>query len=358
MRTRRRLTLILLLLMVLAISVTNAYSILIIRTYLDEHGLTDHLWHIRWIMYRGMLITSVLTVVIALYFAWVFTRPLRRLTELARRLEAGRYGEVSEPALRDELGTIGTTLHHAAQRIVVENTKLKQQSEQQRQFYADITHELRSPLQSLVSAVELAELQLPPEHPARAYIATAKAQTERLNHLFGDLRTVQQAEGDPDFVQPRPITVGELLSRLQGAYAARAEQSGLTLVWPTGADATLRVLADPKRLEQVIDNLLSNAVKHTPTGGRVSVTARATEAEGARGVELAVADTGSGIAPEHLARITDRFYRTDAARSRDAGGTGLGLAVVNGLLRAHRSRLQVESQLGQGSRFSFVLAAP
>ncbi len=357
MRTRRRLTLLLLVLMVMAISVTNAYSILIIRTYLEREGLVDHLWHIRWIMYQGMLITSVLTVVIALYFAWVFTRPLRRLTDLARRLDEGRYNEVmSEPALRDELGAIGTTLHHAAQRITSENAKLKRQSQQQRQFYADITHELRSPLQSLIAAVEMAELQLPQPHAARAYTTTAKAQTERLNHLFGELRTLQQAEGDADFLRRGATTVGALLERLRGAYDTRAQQAGIHLVWPNSVAEALPLYADRSRLEQVMDNLLSNALKHTPADGRITVSAApATDAHGRPGVAIAVEDTGTGIAPEHLPYLSDRFYRTDAARSRDAGGTGLGLAVSSGILRAHGSRLEVSSTVDQGSRFWFVL---
>ncbi len=350
MRTRRRLTLILLLLMVMAISVTNAYSILIIKGYLSNQGLLPHLWNIRWIMYQGMFVTTGLTIAIASFFAWQVTRPLRRLTDLARRLDAGRYSEVPEPALRDELGAIGTTLHHAAQRITSENQKLKDQSQRQRQFYADITHELRSPLQSLIAAVELSELQLPADHPARAYTATAKAQAERLSHLFGELKTLQSAEGDPDFLKRTTLPLSQLLERLRGAYDARAEQAHVNMRWP---DADPDVTCDPGRIEQVLDNLLSNALKHTPARGEVRVSARKVET----GIELAVADTGSGIAPEHLHRLTDRFYRTDSARSRDAGGTGLGLAVVNGILHAHGSELGVQSELGKGSRFWFVLAA-
>ncbi|MCS7084904.1 MAG: HAMP domain-containing histidine kinase, partial [Bacteroidia bacterium] len=134
------------------------------------------------------------------------------------------------------------------------------------------------------------------------------------------------------------------------AYLPSAEAKGLTLRYEP-PDSPRWVAADERRIVQVLDNLVSNAVKYTEKG-----TVEIFLADAGEWIRTGVRDTGPGVAPEHLARLTDRFYRTDRSRSREGGGTGLGLAVVQSILRAHGSSLEIQSVVEKGSTFSFLLA--
>ncbi|MGH7436755.1 MAG: sensor histidine kinase, partial [Polyangiaceae bacterium] len=134
-------------------------------------------------------------------------------------------------------------------------------------------------------------------------------------------------------------------------FRERAEKKGVRLTAELG-EPLPNVEADARAIEHVLSNLVDNAVKYCPTGSIIRVTAR--EATGR--VELVVADTGPGIAPEHLARVFERFYRVDAGRSRELGGTGLGLSIVKHMVEAMRGRVSVASVVGQGSTFTVSLA--
>jgi len=228
---------------------------------------------------------------------------------------------------------------------------LRELNDRQQRFYADITHEVSNPLQTLENSLELLQLhQGNPEQQAK-YLEIARKQTARMGRLFQDLATLQQY--DDGRVQPyfQQVDVVQALHQTADAYRDRILAKGLHCRLEPAADApALPVQADPDLLDQVLDNLLSNALKYTEQGEILLQAEKLSE-----GVRLTIADTGPGIAPEHLPHLTDRFYRTDVSRARSAGGTGLGLAVVESILRAHGSRLEVDSQPGSGSSFSFML---
>lgn len=346
MKMRRRLTVLFVLLTSLAIGVTNAYSIFMIKSHLESMGAGGYVHDIRWLMYAGMFITVGLTTAISVAFAYYLTRPVVKLTQLAKQLDSGKpVAEVLER--NDELGLIAAALRNASDKLIEENERLRQLNQQQQQFYADIAHETRSPLQALLSAIEMLELRQAGEPPSAHYIETAKQQVLRMNRLLDDLRTLQQLEQSA--TQPHhAIDLGNMTQGLAAAYAPQAERAGIALEIATH---TQHVQGNAQQLSQVLDNLLSNALKYTPAGGRVQLGYAAT----ARGVELWVQDTGIGIAPQHIPQLTHRLFRTDYARSRDQGGSGLGLAIVASILAAHNSQLHIESTEGHGSRFSFSL---
>jgi signal transduction histidine kinase len=146
----------------------------------------------------------------------------------------------------------------------------------------------------------------------------------------------------------------ELASAVEAALASlRPLASERGVVLRSSVPGTLAVSADRERLGQILRNLLSNAVTHTPEGGEVTVTADAS----GDAVSVAVRDTGPGIAPAHLERVFDRFYRADPARARATGGSGLGLAIVKQLVEAHGGEVRAESEVGRGAVFSFTLPA-
>jgi signal transduction histidine kinase len=177
---------------------------------------------------------------------------------------------------------------------------------------------------------------------------TARKQIKRVARLFEDIKTLQRYDFDKSFINRKKIDLKQLIEEAEQAYQPIAQKKGLELI--AKDISSCKVNADPDKLEQVLDNLISNAIKYTLTG-TVEVGFEKKEEV----VEVYVKDTGPGIGQEHLDRLFDRFYRTDKARSRDKGGTGLGLSVVKGILNAHQSEIKVESKEGSGSKFYFTL---
>jgi len=234
-----------------------------------------------------------------------------------------------------------------AARLQEDNKQLIQTHEQQKQFYADIAHEIRNPLHTISGVLEMLELESLSPEKKNKFLKSAQNQAERLNRLFQDLMTLQRSDHDPNFIHPRPFRILETIQNLEQAYQQIAAEKGLQFT-VKGDDYT--VIADPNKIEQVLDNLISNAIKYTPDG---SVTVEWIKSGDQ--LKLCVTDTGIGIQPDHVSRLFDRFYRTDKARSRDLGGTGLGLAVVKSILDAHQTEAKVESEAGKGTTISFHL---
>lgn len=221
-----------------------------------------------------------------------------------------------------------------------------------RDFVANVSHEIRTPLTVLSGFIETLQT-LPLKEPERErYLALMAQQSQRMQTLVNDLLTLSRLEGSPQPSGNDWVHIGALFA--QSEQEARALSR---LLAPRGQDiafdvgAGFEVAGVQAELYSAISNLVTNAVRYTPDGGQVHV--RWKVLPDGRG-ELVVKDTGSGIAAEHLPRLTERFYRVDRSRSRETGGTGLGLAIVKHVAQRHGAELHIESQLGQGSRFSIT----
>ena len=224
-------------------------------------------------------------------------------------------------------------------------------------FIANASHELRTPLSSLLGFIETlrgpAEGDLPAQ---RRFLAIMHEQAERMRRLLDDLLSLSRIEMAEHAPPTARVSLAPLLRRAADGFEPRVAARGQTL--EVAIEPGLpEVAADADQLAQVFGNLLENAVKYGREGGVVRLAARRTAAGGRQGVAIAVGDDGSGIAPEHLPRLTERFYRVDAGRSRAIGGTGLGLAIVKHIVGRHRGRLEIESALGKGSTFTVWLPA-
>lgn len=305
---------------------------------------------IRWIIYTGMFISIGLVVVASFWIARWISRPVAQLRDQAARIATG--GDVGQPLAldrRDEFGDLATSLNQMAERFRRDNAALAEMAERQKQFYADIAHELRNPLHTLMASLELLDIPTLPEAQRTQSLEVIRRQANRLHRLFEDLMTLERSDRDPSFVKLRPTPLAPLLQNVASAHRPQASEKGLEITVQCPENITAH--ADAERLEQVLDNLVSNAVKFT-THGHIALSAQV--GQGGK-IEVTVTDTGPGIAPKHLPRLFDRFYRTDAARSRDKGGTGLGLAVVHRIVEAHGSRITVTSTVGHGAVFGFEL---
>ena len=217
-------------------------------------------------------------------------------------------------------------------------------------FVANVSHELRTPLAAVLGALETVS-DLGEEDPAtRArMLDTAMRHGHRLTAIVDDLLILSKVETEGDVLERAPAPLLRAIRSAASAVVGEARARDVTLVLPPDDAGEVSVLGHEGRLEQVWTNLLANAVKYNRPGGAVTVTVAVDAPQHA--VEIAVADTGQGIAAEHLPRIFERFYRVDKGRSRDQGGTGLGLAIVKHVALAHRGSIRVESRVGEGTTF-------
>ncbi|MDE1950055.1 MAG: phosphate regulon sensor histidine kinase PhoR [Burkholderiales bacterium] len=217
-----------------------------------------------------------------------------------------------------------------------------------RDFVANVSHEIRTPLTVLAGFVEtMATLQLS-EVERRRVLTLMAQQTDRMQALVGDLLTLSQLEGSPRPSADRWVAVASLMKRAEADAAALS--AGRHSISVSGGEG-VEVAGDESELLSAVGNLVNNAVRYTPEGGRIEVR-WSPRADG--GAELDVIDSGAGIAREHLPRLTERFYRVDGSRSRETGGTGLGLSIVKHVIQRHGGEIDIQSEIGKGSRFRLV----
>ena len=221
-----------------------------------------------------------------------------------------------------------------------------------RELIVNASHELRTPVASISAHVEsLLKPERKLDDETRQYLEVVASETERLATLVDDVLILARADADELHLQVRPVDVEAVITQVCDALAPLARRERNLSLVHAPATAIPRALADRERLAQVLTNLVRNAVNHTPDGGIVSVDAIAADGH----VKISVSDTGIGIDPDDLARVFDRFYRTDDSRARDAGGSGLGLSIVRDLLSAMGGSISAESQPGRGSVFTVTL---
>jgi signal transduction histidine kinase len=296
---------------------------------------------------RLITIAAGLAMVAALGGGWWLTaralRPISDVTRVVQSIAATAQFEqrVARPAADDEVGQLVVTFNEMLAR-------LERTFAAQREFLADASHELRGPLMVIRGNLDLLRLGLP-EEERRASVREASEEVERMSRLAADLLFLAAAEAE-ETVTREPVRLDEVVA---GVWErARHVDSGFHDVRLTGAEP-VTVLGDRTRLDQLVWNLAENALRYTSPGGRVDLALRR---EGEDAV-LSVADTGVGIPEEHLARIFERFYRVDKARSRRNGGTGLGLAIVKSVAEWHGGTVGVISVVGEGTTFTLRLPA-
>jgi signal transduction histidine kinase len=293
---------------------------------------------------------GALALILGLLLARQLTAPLRALTQAARQMAHGDLNQRVHARGEDEIGELGQAFNQMAQ-------SLSRQETLRRNLMADIAHELRTPLSILRGDLEA--LLDGVYAPTPEALASLQEETLLLARLVDDLRALAQAEAGQLRLECEPTDLADLLRGVVEGFDLQAESQGqiLTLDLPSGRSGHGLALvdADPLRVRQVVANLLSNALRHASGGGRVTVSAVQRPGE----VQVSVADDGPGINPEDLPHVFDRFWRGvrpgAAAHPRVGNGSGLGLAIARELVRAHKGRIWVESEPGQGSTFHFTL---
>ena len=242
-------------------------------------------------------------------------------------------------------------------------TAVKRAEQMRGDFVANVSHELRTPLANIAGFIETLEGPARDDPEARQrFLAIMREESERMARLIDDLLSLSRIELEEHTAPAGWVDIGQILRTVAAGLETKAAAKSMRI--ELAAEDLPPVTGDRDALIQVFQNLLDNAVKYGRDATQVTVTAKAAPkgSTGARrlghaGLKVKVSDEGEGIAPQHLPRLTERFYRVDSARSRKLGGTGLGLAIVKHLVNRHRGILEIESELGKGSSFTVYLPA-
>ncbi len=308
-------------------------------------GLPAAEQQVRTALERTVAAGAGLAALLALVVAWVvarhITRPLARLTGTVRLIESGdRTARAALPSAPGEVGELAVAFNRMAD-------TLDRQDTLRRHVLADVAHELRTPITVLQASCEQMADGTEPPTPGR--LASLRDEVLRLGRLVQDLQTLSAAEAAGLQLVTAPVDLAGVAAdaaELLGPVFDAAEVGLVTGLEP------VTVHGDATRLGQVVTNLLTNALKASPAGGQVTLTVAATPGL----ARLEVADQGPGIPAAELPHIFERFWRGEAGQR--AGGSGIGLAVVAELVRAHRGRVQVASDPGHGARFTVLLPRP
>jgi two-component system phosphate regulon sensor histidine kinase PhoR len=240
-------------------------------------------------------------------------------------------------------------------------TAIEQAETMRRDFVANVSHELRSPLTVLAGFIETLQTLPLAEDERRDYLERMARHAERMQNLICDLLALSRLEASPppapdDWTPVRTLLVAcATEARALSAIVTRSrEENGHVFIFPTEAEQEAEIAGNTNELQSAFNNLVSNAIRYTPPGGRIVIRWTPTQEGGAT---FTVQDSGPGIAPEHIPRLTERFYRVDTSRSQESGGTGLGLSIVKHVLQRHGARLEIESPPGEGACFTAIFPA-
>lgn len=294
-----------------------------------------------------LLVGFLALLLCAVSSSWLLRRafvPIHQVIRTARRIQAGHLDQrVPLPKAADEIRDLALTLNEMLDALDRSMTR-------QRRFVADASHELRTPVAVIRNKTSIALLKPQKRQEYLTVLRDINEETERLGHLISDLLALARGdEGQAPF-EHEPVRLDVLAEATAVSLHPLAEERQIQLV--THIEQPVTVMGDEARLIQVAMNLLGNALRFTNPGGHVSLSVHIEQNTG----QLAVRDTGIGIAPEHLPHLFERFYRADPARQHtDGKSTGLGLAIVEWIVRVHHGSIVVKSDVGQGSCFTVML---
>jgi two-component system sensor histidine kinase BaeS len=288
-------------------------------------------------IYSALAATAV-ALLLGGILAFTLTRSLREITAATHLLAKGNLGHQVKVRSRDELGTLAASFNQMSAELAHSNGL-------RRQMTADIAHDLRTPLSVILGYTEALSDGKFTGSPEMFSVMHTEAL--HLNHLIDDLKTLSLADAGELPLAPQAVVPAVMLNRTAVAYQVKAAQQEIA-IRVNAPDDVPSVEVDVQRMAQVLDNLVSNALRYTPPGGEIRLSASRQNGD----VQIQVADTGSGIAPEDLPFVFERSFRGDKAREQQNGETGLGLAIAKSLVEAQGGRIEVDSHPGQGTTFS------
>ncbi len=302
-------------------------------------------------MDQGLVLGAGIGVLVALVLSLLLARlivgPIERQIAVARKMERGDLSQRVDNPGSGEVAELARALNSMAEGL--------EKGQQLRQnMVADVAHELRTPLHNVLGYLEMLRDGL--AEPTPEALTSVYDEASTLKRLVDDLQQLALAESGQLRLEREVVSPATLLKQAAVAGAPGAAEKGIDVVVEVPDDLP-EVTVDVGRINQVLRNLVSNAVLYSPRGGRITLSAHLVD-KPHQAVEIAVADTGPGIARDDLPYVFERFYRSDRSRTRATGGAGLGLTIAKELVEAHGGTLRAESEPGYGARFCFTLPVP
>jgi signal transduction histidine kinase len=277
---------------------------------------------------------------------------LRQLEAAARHFGSGDTSSRAPEEGGDEITAVARAFNQMAGDLAARADALRAADQSRRQLLADVSHELRTPLTAIrgyLETLSMPELDLDAAKRAR-YMSVAVEETDRLERIVGDLLDLARLDAGALPLEMSAVSVSEIFRRVADRHENDALAKGIDLRTHVEPGAE-RVHGDAGRLEQALQNLAANALRHVDAGGSIEIRSTRTEGE----TVITVRDSGEGIAPEHLDRVFDRFYKGDSARGGEGRGSGLGLSIVKAIIERHGGRITVRSTPGVETVFELRL---
>jgi signal transduction histidine kinase len=304
---------------------------------------------------QGLFITvAVVSIFVALLLGYLLSGsmvgPVGRMQTRLVAIASGDFSSHVQVSNRDELGSLAANLNRMNDELGRLYEELEAASRHKSEFLATMSHELRTPLNAIIGFSQVLKQQMygPLNERQADYVDDVLSSGQHLLNLINDILDLAKVEAGRMELQPSTFELPELLDNAASMVRERATRQGIGLIVATD-DSVGGMEGDERKVKQILFNLLSNAVKFTPSGGKVTLAARATEEQ----VVIAVQDTGIGIDADEMDKIFEEFYQVGASRTQE--GTGLGLALTRRLVELHDGQLTVESEPGVGSTFTVTM---
>ena len=319
-----------------------AFSLLFQNSLTNMHLHSEDFHQVEYLLVLASLISITITSLFTYYLSKRITAPLREMNRVALHIARGQFDQRVTIKTRDEVGELGETFNYMA-------AELASLDQMRKDFVANVSHDLRSPLTSIHGFVRAFLDDTIPNERKRHYLTIMNEQTERMMKLVNDLLDMARIEAGQLEIRPVIFNVSELVRQVVARMEPEWVKKQVNVELLSEEAQDIHVCADPDRIDQVIVNLLQNAVQISSPASSVEVIVKK-EAQAV----VSIRDYGPGIRQEDIESIWERFYKADKARTKQAG-TGLGLSIVKHLLDLHQSPIYVKSEVGNGSIFTFTL---
>jgi len=306
------------------------------------HLNSEDINQMKYLFVLASITSIIITGLFTYYLSKIITAPIREMNRISLQIARGQFDQRVKIKTDDELGELGGTFNYMAQ-------ELASLDQMRKNFVSDVSHDLRSPLTSIHGFVRAFLDDTIPNGRKHHYLTIMKDQTERLIKLVNDLLDMSQIESGQLAIQPTIFNLSELIRQVVARMEPEFVNKKLNVELRSEEAQDIFVFADPDRIDQVIDNLIQNAVQFSSYDSSVEVFLKKKDQ-----VVISIRDYGPGIRQEDIQSIWERFYKVDRARTKKVG-TGLGLSIVRHILILHQTDIEVKSEVGRGTTFTFML---
>lgn len=309
----------------------------------SAQNIVEFLDDIRKNLYTIAIIVSILIGLLSSVLAGVITSPVEELTDVIKHMADGKLDQKVEVRGNDEIAQLGMAFNKMSER-------LNQLEEKRRQFVSNASHELRTPLSSIkLLAESLLQMQHLDLTIIKEFLSDINNEIDRLSRIIDKLLMLTKMDVNDKELEMKNINIKELLQGIVKSLSPLARKKNIQLTLKTNED--IYVLIDEDKIWEAIFNIVDNSIKYTPNNGSVTISMEKSDYN----IIIMIEDNGIGISDNEINKIFDRFYRIDKARARETGGTGLGLSIALSAVKLHGGEIQVESQVGRGSKFKIII---